>query len=274
MKLLTVPLLASIVLTVVSLPAMQVLARKWKLQRRNFRGDTIPTGFGFMLAMSAVPVYAVIVTIHSHCAFISLFLLAVLGFGLLGLIDDVYGNRSVGGFVGHFGQLRHGKVSTGLIKAVGGGMLAVLIGLSAARWNVAHGFINGLVIALSANLLNLLDLRPGRAVYCFWVGVLLLIPSAFRTPSSLVEIIPVCVPAIVLTALDRSARVMLGDAGSNVLGAVLGLWMVCSSCGIVSRLLVVAFLIAVHIYAEKHSISDMIEANRFLRRLDRLLGER
>ena len=87
------------------------------------------------------------------------------------------------------------------------------------------------------------------------------------------EIVPVCVPAVVLTSLDRSARVMLGDAGSNVLGALLGLWMVCSS-GNISKLFLLVLLIAVHIYAEKHSISKVIEANRFLRSLDRLLGER
>lgn len=139
MKLFVLVLSASILLTIISLPVMWSVARKWKLERRNFRGDTIPAGFGFLLTISSVPVYALIVALQRSFATIWLFLCTVLGFGILGLIDDLYGNRSVGGFGGHFGMLRHGKVSTGLMKAVVGGLLSMAVGIAVSRWSLVPG---------------------------------------------------------------------------------------------------------------------------------------
>lgn len=265
--------LTSFALTAISLPLMRFLAGKWKLERKNFRGDMIPAGFGFVLTIAAIPVYALMMVLRYDLSRAGLFLILVLGFGIVGLVDDVYGNRSAGGFSGHFGMLRHGKVSTGLIKAVVGGILSLLVGLVIARFDLVQGFINGLVIGFSANLLNLLDLRPGRAVSCFWVGVLLLALCGRQNTSLLMEIVPIVVPAIFLTMLDRSARVMLGDAGSNVLGAVAGLLAV-YSLGLPGKLVILVLLIGVHVYAEKYSISRLIEETRVLRSLDRLLGER
>jgi len=76
-----------------------------------------------------------------------------------------------------------------------------------------------------------------------------------------------------LSVLDRSAKVMLGDAGSNVLGAILGLAIVLS-LGVPAKIAIVILMAAVNIYSEKYSISRLIENNSFLTRLDRLLGER
>ena len=256
----------SVILTICAMLVMGILAGRWNLERKNFRGDRIPTGYGFVFVMAAVPAYALL------GARAGLFLGLVLGFGILGFLDDVLGTREVGGFKGHLRLLAKGKVSTGLIKALGGGILALVIGLIAADFNWAIGILNGLVISLSANTLNLLDLRPGRAVSCWWLGMLALgfVPSArLHAP----YLLPVLIPALWLSVLDRSAKVMLGDAGSNVLGAVLGLAIVLS-LGLPARLALVILMAAVNIYSEKYSISRLIENNGFLTRLDRLLGER
>lgn len=255
-------LLASAVLTLLAMLIMSMLVRWLKLERQNFRGDWIPTGYGFSLVLAASPLLI----------WQPLALTAIAGFGILGLIDDIFGNREVGGFKGHLRLLAQGKVSTGLIKAVGGGVLALWIGVHESFGYIPTGILNGLVISLSANMLNLLDLRPGRAVSCWWVGMLAL---GFAPDARYIAILmlPVFIPAIWLSVLDRSAKVMMGDAGSNVLGAILGLAIV-YSLGLPGKLALVILMAAVNIYSEKYSISRLIENNAVLTRLDRLLGER
>jgi len=259
--------------TAAAAPAVSALCRSWKLQRQNFKGSTIPAGFGLLIVIVAAPVYVALGMQAQFWQPVGAYLAAVAGFGILGLLDDLYGTREAGGFRGHLGLLLRGKLSTGLLKALGGGILGLVLGFAIAGWDTKHGLINGFLIGLSANTLNLLDLRPGRAVSCFWVGILALAAAKFRAPSDLQELVPVAVPAVWLTVLDRSAKVMLGDAGSNVLGAVLGLALACA-LGPPSKLLLIALMVAVNLYSEKHSISKLIEGNRVLRSVDRLLGER
>jgi UDP-GlcNAc:undecaprenyl-phosphate GlcNAc-1-phosphate transferase len=256
---------ASAVLMVCGLFVMGLFAHG--LTRENFRGDRIPTGYGFALVIAAGPIWAL-----RPFRGDALFFWLVLGFGILGLIDDIFGNREAGGFKGHLRLLAKGKVSTGLIKALGGGILGLAIGLIVADFNWAIGILNGLMISLCANTLNLLDLRPGRAVSCWWLGVLAL-GLTYHAGAVVNVMLPVFIPVLWLSVLDRSARVMIGDAGSNVLGAILGLAVV-MSLGVPAKLALVILMAAVNIYSEKCSISRLIENNAVLTRLDRLLGER
>jgi UDP-N-acetylmuramyl pentapeptide phosphotransferase/UDP-N-acetylglucosamine-1-phosphate transferase len=264
---------SSVVLTAVSIPAMRALARRWHLQRPNFKGKIIPVGFGFMLVLVGAPIYLWMLISGNGRAESAVFLIGVVGFGVLGLVDDVYGSREAGGFGGHLRLLCRGKVSTGLIKALVGGLIALGVGLFLSGFHVGEGLVNGLVISLSANFLNLLDLRPGRAVSCFWMGLVIVIFSTMKTLPVRRELVPIVVPAACLTVLDRSALVMMGDAGSNVLGAVLGI-AIAYGAGLPGKAGFLLFVIAVHLYSEKRSISKLIESNEVLRRIDRLLGER
>lgn len=262
----------SIICVLISIPIMRMIVRKTKLQRINFKGQSIPAGYGFIITMAAVPVYIVmaIAPVMSRDAWS--YIIAVLGFGILGLADDIYGTREAGGFKGHFSLLLKGRVTTGIIKVFAGGILSLLLGLVIAGYHPMAIIVNGLLIALSANTLNLLDLRPGRAVSFFWLGLIILI-LIFPKSIFLVMLLPVIIPCLYLTILDRSAKVMLGDAGSNVLGAVLGVSFAMAT-GSPYKIAIIILLICIHVYAEKYSISRLIESNRILRRIDRLLGER
>ncbi|HUV04796.1 MAG TPA: hypothetical protein VMX94_06785 [Armatimonadota bacterium] len=265
--------IACISLTLAAVPVMRALVRAWELERTNFQGRRVPTGFGFMLVLAAAPVYAAMLFLSAPNVIVGSFLAALIGFGTIGLLDDIYGTREIGGFRGHLGLLRRGKVSTGLVKAVVGGCLGLGLGAVAARFDPAISLLNGLVIGLAANTLNLLDLRPGRAASCFWLGVLALAAARLGKLAIWAGLIPVLIPAVWLTMLDRSARVMLGDAGSNAVGAILGLALVYEA-GVPARIVLVLIMIAVHLYAEKYSISELIEGNRVLRGVDRALGAR
>ena len=264
----------SIAATAIAFPIMWLIARSPKLRRPNFQGRVIPTAFGFVLTLAAVPVYAILMR-KGEVGHLVPYIIAVVGFGVLGFVDDLFGTRDAGGFRGHIGLLCRGRVSTGLIKAVGGGIVGFLVAylfFSHPRL-AAVTALDGLLIILSTNTLNLLDLRPGRAVSCFWIGILAVMFAWPERNATLFALMPVLVPAVILLLLDRSAKVMIGDAGSNVLGAVLGIG-IALRCGVPAKIGVLLFLISVNVYSERFSISKLIESNRVLRSVDRLLGER
>lgn len=264
--------ITSIICALISIPIMKVIYYKANLLRINFKGQNIPAGYGFIILMAAVPVYIMMAIGVGYSRDAWTYIIAIIGFGIMGLVDDIHGTREVGGFKGHFSLLLKGRITTGIAKVVVGGILSLLLGLIIAGYQPFVIIVNGLLIALSANMLNLLDLRPGRAVSCFWLGLIILIAVFTKSMFDLM-LLPVIIPCLYLTYMDRSARVMMGDAGSNVLGAVLGVSFAMAS-GMLWKLVIIFILVCIHVYAEKYSISRLIESNRILRRIDRLLGER
>jgi UDP-N-acetylmuramyl pentapeptide phosphotransferase/UDP-N-acetylglucosamine-1-phosphate transferase len=121
--------------------------------------------------------------------------------------------------------------------------------------------VSALLIALSANLLNLLDLRPLRTLKGFWLLSAGLLWAADPLLSLLWGL------SLPYARLEARRRVMLGDTGANALGGVVGvsaalllpLW---------AQAAVVALLLGFHLWAEKHSLSAWIEAHAWARRID------
>jgi UDP-N-acetylmuramyl pentapeptide phosphotransferase/UDP-N-acetylglucosamine-1-phosphate transferase len=203
-----------------------------------------------------------------------LVLLACVGFGLLGLFDDLAGSQSDHGFRGHLGALAHGRITTGLVKIIGGGGLAIVL-VSATQARVVDASASGgrvvvdaLLVALAANLANLFDRAPGRAIK---VGLLAWLPLALvaRADGVGVAIAPVVGAFAGLLGDDLHERLMLGDAGSNVIGAVLGLAVVLE-CAPATRTVVLVVLAALTLASELISFSRVIERVPVLRRFDDL----
>jgi len=197
----------------------------------------------------------------------ALLLVAAMIMGGVGFLDDLWGGDSKG-FRGHISALmRQRKMTTGFVKAVGGGLTAFAAAViySSIPWVVV---VNTLMIALTTNFLNLMDLRPGRALKLFFfVGVLLLlIPGPFL-PKGLIWLI--IAPALVFFPWDLSGEAMLGDVGANILGVLLGLTMMWALPEML-KVALVALLVALHWYGEKVSFTRVIEGNNLLNRLDRL----
>ncbi len=223
-------------------------AARW--QRTNHRGRPVSLLSGPALAVAAsatsdLPLLAAAV--------------AGLGAGAVGAYDDAYDRArpkgSVKGFHGHLGALRRGRLTGGGVKVVGigaTGLLACLIRGDRGR----DALVGGAVVAASANLLNLLDLRPGRALKAGTVAAL-----ALGQPG------PAGAAAALLPG-DLGERTMLGDAGANALGAVLGLALLARHPAAGSRALVV--LTAATALSEGVSYSRVIEAVPPLRWWDRL----
>ena len=91
-------------------------------------------------------------------------LFAVVAFGLLGLIDDLLGDGTTRGFRGHVRALLHGEITTGFLKLFGGAAVAVVLVATPGFATGRRILVDAVLIALAANLGNLLDRAPGRTL--------------------------------------------------------------------------------------------------------------
>ena len=171
--------------------------------------------------------------------------LTVAGIAALGLVDDLFSGPERG-FRGHLGA----GPTTGTLKAIGIPILA-LAGTGSVQ--------DAALVALSANGLNLLDTRPGRALKAFLAGAALV-----RGPAK--AYVPI---AVLLAPYDLREMTMLGDAGSNALGAVVGYGSV-TKLTARGRLLAIAALAGLTIVGENRSLGELIERTPLLSALDRL----
>ncbi len=271
----------------------------------NYRGAAIPRGMGIVLWLligvqealaqilllllrSADATQFVDLSTKDSWAYIAarqievdvrLFAFAATVVFVAGWTDDLIGDKSVKGLKGHFRYCRDaGTLSMGAVKAllISAACFGAQIAANAQIpiWEMG---INGLLLLLLTNALNLLDVRPGRALKAFIAGAgcLLLIGGPASAAGAgagapyMYALLPVLAGALLLYRQDAGARGMLGDAGSNMLGFTLGYGVVMAA-PIPVKLLVVALLLYMHVQAEISSISALIERNRFLNWLDRL----
>jgi UDP-N-acetylmuramyl pentapeptide phosphotransferase/UDP-N-acetylglucosamine-1-phosphate transferase len=244
-------------------------------RRLNFRERVVPTGAGVIVALVAIAGEAVRATAAAAgigdagttSARVAV-LVAVAGFALLGLIDDVAGVGEERGFRGHVGALLEGRLTTGGLKVLGGAAVAVVAVALFRQDSFAAFAADAGLVALAANLGNLFDRAPGRAIK---VGTLAFVVLAILT-SAPREVIPVAVVAgagLGLLLGDLHERLMLGDAGANALGAALGIGVVATT-SLTVRVLVLAVLAVLTILSERISFSKVIAATPPLRILDEL----
>jgi hypothetical protein len=207
---------------------------------------------------------------------------AVAGLGALaaGRYDDVAGSRAEQrtdkGFAGHLRALRAGRVSSGAVKVMGIGAAALVArALDRGRVSTSGGGVpalvavlrDGALIAASANLVNLLDLRPGRALKAVTLlgaaGALAAGPDdrrGFAAPA---------LAAMAALPADVRERTMLGDAGANGLGSLLGVAAVRSTSATTRTVLLIGVL-GLTAASERVSFSAVIDRTRVLAALDRL----
>jgi UDP-N-acetylmuramyl pentapeptide phosphotransferase/UDP-N-acetylglucosamine-1-phosphate transferase len=202
--------------------------------------------------------------------------LAGAGAGAMGCYDDLAGTGSSKGFRGHIGALAKGEVTSGAAKLAGIGVagLAASLVLSGRdpdqgpAGRVADVVINSGLVAGTANLVNLFDLRPGRAIK---VSVL---ASAVLAASGRQARAAVTAPAgaaIAMLPEDLGEQAMLGDAGANAVGAMLGV----AACSLPrpARVTALAAIVGLTAASEKVSFTKVIERTPALRWLD-MLGRR
>ncbi|GGQ64387.1 hypothetical protein [Streptomyces flaveolus] len=145
--------------------------------------------------------------------------LAVLAAGVCGAYDDVAGAQDPRrGFRAHLTALRDGEVTSGAVKLFGicgAGLLAGAV----MRERPLDKALAGVVIAGAAHLVNLVDVRPGRAAA---VVLALGAPGLLRQGPGAETAAATMGAAAAVLPDDVAGRTMLGDTGAHALGAALG----------------------------------------------------
>lgn len=281
----------------------RIKASQW--ERTNFHGVTVSLRGGVAMAGAAVASAAVASALSDQPRAALGGVVASLGGGVAGYIDDVDqgahdGGKVAKGLKGHLGALAHGQVTTGVIKIAGIGASALaassLVGSKATSVSgkAADLALNTVLIAGTANLANLLDLRPGRALKA---TVLVAAPlsyfscAAAKTPASGASGAASATPAAPASASGASAQrllasglnaaaitalvedlqetTMLGDTGANAAGALLGTSLAANDSWKL-RLGTTLGVVGLILASEKVSFSKVIAANPALNWLDQL----
>jgi UDP-GlcNAc:undecaprenyl-phosphate GlcNAc-1-phosphate transferase len=185
---------------------------------------------------------------------------AVLLAGGAGCYDDLRGTPDAKGLAGHLGALLRGNVTTGAVKVLLVGLAGLAAGLllDGAR---PRALVTAVLVAGTANLLNLFDLRPGRALK---VALLALLPVAGTAFGAWV-----LGTTFGLLPDDLGERRMLGDGGANALGAAAGVALA-ARLRTPAVVVVAAVVVALTLASERVSFSRVIDAVAPLRWADRL----
>ena len=245
--------------------------------RPNYKNEMIPVGMGIVF-LPMIIINSIIlgfVTLNNiwfvsssnynlnivWLLCLALYIFSMMAMFFAGALDDLIGNRNVSGLKGHFKSLFKGELTTGGFKALFGGFVGLVVSVCISS-SIVDIIVNTLIIALSTNLMNLFDLRPGRAIKAYLV---IMIPI-YITLTGYTKVFPLLILPNVLAYFntDLKARGMMGDTGSNVLGISIGVLMALGY-GIKVRLAWLVFLILMHLITEKFSLTKIIEKNRELK---------
>jgi UDP-GlcNAc:undecaprenyl-phosphate/decaprenyl-phosphate GlcNAc-1-phosphate transferase len=236
-------------------------------RRQNYRGDPVtlsagPAAVAGLLAGAAVG-------LNDPDRVLTAATVAIGGAAVAGFYDDRASaqdaERETKGFAGHLGALADGKASAGTVKI--GLIGATSLAAAAIRsGRSVDTVIDGCLVAGAANLVNLLDLRPGRALKV--AGAVALVSTLGTAAPYDVLLGAVCGTVVGLLPADLGGRSMLGDTGANAIGAAVG----SALCGRgrrtrLSMLVAVAGLTGL---SERVSFTAVIAGNPVLRRLDEL----
>lgn len=245
---------------------------KWRpvrLLRRNVRDAEVPATLGpaLWLGVAAGGVVGAGLTRERVAVAVAVATAATITvLAVVGLVDDVVGGpeRGIGG---HLRSLARGRPTTGILKLLAGVAAAVVLALHLAGEAVRVVGI-AVLVALCTNLWNALDVSPGRALKWAAVGLIPLIVAAWSQPSALV-VAATLGAVLALLPFDLRERGMLGDAGSNPLGFLvgMGLAVVLPTPGLLAA---AAAALAIQVIAETVTISRVIDRVPPLRRFDRL----
>ena len=212
---------------------------------------------------------------------------AALASGAFGALDDLVEDTSSKGLRGHLAAATRGEVTTGAVKVVGLGVTGAVTawivdrsrtdpdhsrtdpGRTRIRAGAMSTLVGAAVIAGSANVVNLLDLRPGRALKVVILVALPIVAGDRGTRFSAVTAAAAAGAAMGVLPKDLAGRSMLGDTGANSAGALLGTALVART-GTRGRLLALAMVTALTLASEKVSFTTVIESTPGLRELDAL----
>jgi len=231
-------------------------------ERQNHRGETVTLYEGPALGAGL----AVGAALGGACARTkSAAALAVAGAATFGIIDDLTENTEEKGLRGHVGAALRGKLTTGGLKILGIGATSVAAAALGRRSNSTSRdvIVNGMLIATSANLANLFDLRPGRVLK---IAGGISLPLALTTRESGLAG-AVVGASLAAAAEDLDEKTMAGDGGANALGALVGA-TVAFSAPRWAREAALLGTIGLTVASERWSFSEFIDKTPWAKKID------
>jgi UDP-GlcNAc:undecaprenyl-phosphate/decaprenyl-phosphate GlcNAc-1-phosphate transferase len=259
------------------LPAWIRDMRRARLVRENWRGRTVAFPSGAALVAVALVTLAPLALLDDRADLDLLdpdlrrWIVYVLGVALLGLLDDsLAGAGATGsprGWREHARAALAGRFSTGAVKAVGAFALAAYAVSGRGREELDY-LADLALLLLATNLFNLLDLRPGRVEKAFFLLMAGLCLAGWTVEP--LELLGIFIgPVLVGAWYTLRERAMLGDTGSNLIGALAGVSLL-ETLGDPARLVALGAVAALNLYGEFRSITVTIERVPLLRQLDSL----
>ena len=245
------------------------------LTRVNYRDVKIAFPLGAVLVTTTLVALAPLAVLDERAGLDLLapdlrrWIVYLIGIAFLGLLDDSLGlghtPDTPRGWRGHASAVLRGELSTGAVKAIGALALAAYV--VTGTGNEWPGYIADIaLLILTTNLFNLFDLRGGRvekAMFAVGAGICLI--GWTFSPFEMLGIF--AGPFVIGMWLTLRDRAMLGDTGSNLAGAIVGVWLL-TELGDAGRLIALAVVIGITIYGEFRSISGFIEKFPPLRFID------
>ncbi|MBJ7457848.1 MAG: hypothetical protein JHD02_01540 [Thermoleophilaceae bacterium] len=278
-----IPLLIAFVVALLGAPVLLRGLQEAGFVRTNYAGREVPVPSGILIPLAAFVALGVSAPLDRLLddeilggVGLAGVMIYIIGVCLLGAIDDLLGTPVIEGGLGrqdprgvrgHARATFSGGFSTGAVKAVGSlGLAAFAMGL------IVPGDLEYLLaialVVVTTNLFNLLDLRPGRALKVFFVVAAGLCIGAWTLE-------PIWITGVFLGSLpvllyyDLGEQGMLGDTGSNAIGAIAGVWMVLT-LSTTAQLIALAIVVLITLYGEFRSISQLIDRTPMLRFIDHL----
>jgi UDP-GlcNAc:undecaprenyl-phosphate GlcNAc-1-phosphate transferase len=251
--------------------------RRAGLTRENWRGRMLAFPAGAVLVASSLVTLAPLALLDDRADLDLLdpdlrrWITYVLGVALLGLLDDALGRAGAAdsprGWRGHAHAVAAGSFSTGAIKAVGAFALAAYAVSGRGRENLDY-LADLALLLLATNLFNLLDLRPGRVEKVFFLLIAGLCLGGWTAEP--LELLGLFIgPVLVGAWFTLRERALLGDTGSNLIGALAGVSLL-ETLGDPARLIALGVIAALNLFGEFRSISAVIDRVPLLRQLDSL----
>jgi UDP-GlcNAc:undecaprenyl-phosphate/decaprenyl-phosphate GlcNAc-1-phosphate transferase len=244
------------------------------LMRTNVDGHPVPAILGEPLcagALTGLGAVALIGRFEPEVSYPRLAGAAALVIGALAIAgrwDDRRGDERPRGFKGHLAAARSGRLTGGIVKLLAGGGVGLAAGaVVGSGWTIVE---TAALVALTANLVNLLDRAPGRAGKAALVAAIVL--AIFGSTGWTLQAAGMIGALSACLSHDLRGRAMLGDAGANPLGGMLGLGLAVS-LDRPGRLATIGVLVVLNALSERYSFSRAIEQTPVLRWLD-LLGRK
>lgn len=257
--------------TIVFCITLNIFFDRLKLHKKNYRNLLIPYSGGTVIFLSICLSFIFFYSFREISFIKTLFFIIVTALVyMIGILDDILGSSEIKGLKGNINAIMTKKITTGTIKAV---FVIIISFYIYFFFNEEFWILKGIITALTTNLFNLLDLRPGRCIKFYFIFSIFFAFSNIRWTKELFII-----SSIVLALYyfwDAYGFSMLGDSGSNIIGFITGLILSetigTNLFGLTSLLVI---LLILQLVMDKYSFTNMIRYNPLFDYIDRFLTER